>query len=492
MAIIKVANTLFSSTKTIEKALKKCQANDDIHVAPAHYFETLHLSKNANIVGQQQKNVIIEGAIIIPEASEVTFTNVTFHPTAHIHIEGTAHFENCTFNGHLTNAIMSLASAHVTLKNCHLHGAKDIAIAAFKQSHIAIDQCTFSNNGKTHLLIDQSNGSITLSKFSKSTHALWLKNDASLTCRQNELYDQHGTQIIVQQSTLKDTESVIKNSAGNGLFASNQAFVELIDCVFAEHVLPQIWVQDSEMHCTRTNIENGQESGLMIRNNSNAYLTQCHIHSHKIANVQLCQQSRLNISQGSIEKSDGIGIQIRDQSIMNVSNATFSKNKLAQLFISDKSHVSISQTTIADGLQVGIIVEKQSNCSILQSTIRDQLNSGITVIESECMLIDSDVHHNNGNGLLVLNDSIATIDNCRFKGNKMPHLGAKNKAAITAQKCRFEKGKSAFIVEKSSIQMEKCHLLEGEGVQVELNDDSKGTFKKCIIENGRTNAMKFL
>jgi F-box protein 11 len=40
--------------------------------------------------------------------------------------------------------------------------------------------------------------------------------------------------------------------------------------------------------------------------------------------------------------------------------------------------------------------------------------------------------------------------------------------------------------------MENCQLLDGDGVQIELNDHSKGTFIKCDIRNGQTNAMKFI
>ena len=492
MAIIKVANTLFSTTKTIDRALKKSTANDEIHVAPAHYTETLHFNKSVNIIGQHKENVIVEGTIIIPSGSTVLFQDITIMPTAHIHIEGTVHFENCLFKGNQSNAIMSLTNAHVTLKNCQLENAKDIAIAAFKHSHVVLDNCAFKNNGKTHILLDQSSGSFTLCKFSRSTHALWLKNDASLTCKGNQLMSQHGTQIIVQQSTYKDSNSLIKDSAGNGLFASKQAYVELVDCVFEQHILPQIWVQESEIHCTRTYIENGQESGMMIRTNSTAYLKLCKIAHHKIANIQLCQQSRLNLLQTSIETSEGIGIQIREQSIVNISNSIFAKNKLAQLFISDHSIVSISKSQIVEGQQVGLIIEKNSNCTLLESTISHHSNSGITVIDSECTAIDSTVHDNNGNGLLTLNGGTSLVENTLFIANKMPHLGAKNSSSITVQKCQFHEGKSVYIIEKSSVQMENCQLLDGDGVQIELNDHSKGTFIKCDIRNGQTNAMKFI
>lgn len=492
MAIIKVANTLFSSTKTIEKAISKCNSNDVIHVAPAHYVETLHITKSVHIIGRPDEQVTIEGTIIIPNNSEVTFNDVTLLPTAHIHIEGSAHFENCIFKGECSNALMSLTAAQVTVKNCKLEGAKDVAIAAFKNSDLVIDNCSFKNNGKAHVLLDQSTGSVCDSTFTKSTHALWLKNDASLTCQNNEIYEQHGTQIIVQQSTFKDVNSRISNSGGNGLFASKQAHVEMIDCLYETHVLPQIWVQESELHCTSTTIKAGHESALMIRNSSTANLSFCTITRHKIANIQVCQKSCINILHSSIEESEGIGLQIREQSIVNVSSSTFAKNKLSQLFLTDRSIISISDTVITNGQQVGLIAEKKSNCTILQSVISHHSNSGLTVLDSDFTMINCTIEHNNGNGLLTLNNSCATVEQTYFKGNRMPHVGAKNHAQLTILHSQFIEGKAAYVVDNAQIVMENCELLNGEGIQIELNDESKGTFKKCLIDNGKTNAMKFI
>ena len=492
MTIIKVTHGLFSTIKTIDKAIKKCKHHDVIHVAPALYKETLQFTTTTTVIGQNKDECVIHGAIIIPKNVTVSFKDITIMPTAHIHIEGTAHFENVYFNGSYTNVIMSLASSKVTLKHCQLKHANDIAIAAFKNSNINLQHCIFSNNGKTHLLLDNSNAKIQQCSIEKGMHALWLKNESNAQCKNNTIHHQRGTQIIVQQSSYFDENSIVEYGEGNGLFASRNSSIDLKGCTYNQHLLPQLWIEESELVCTNTTIENGDESGIMIRQHSSCKLEKCHISSHKISNIQLYSQSQLSLKHSSIEKCEGIGIQIRDQSIANIEDTLISQSTLTQVFITDKSIVSMKKTKIVDGSQVGIIVEKRAQCTILQCNIYNHLNSGITVLQSELTAIQCSIEHNDGNGILTANDSVATIEDCNFSSNKMPYIGGKKGSTISVSQSELVNGKSVFILDDCSVFFEDCQFKYSEGVQIELNDRSSGTFIRCTIQYGKTNAIKLL
>lgn len=490
MSIIKVSTSIFSAIKTIEKALTRAVRNDEISLASATYKENISITESVTIFGQNKEQTIFEGIFIVPKGITVRFQHIQFRPSSHFQIEGDATFENCDFHGANTKAIFSVTKGKLSMTNCFMEGATDIGIAAFDGSLIDIRNCVFTNNGKTHLLIENTKLTLQNSELSQANHAVWLKQEAYCTSKNNHFHHHSGTQCIVQNASFEDRGSKMNNSAGNGIYASKNAHIQLHETVIKNHQLPQIWLQGSHLEAERLIVANGNECGLMISEQSSAELATCTIEQHKISNVQIVSESRANFEGCQIQSCEGIGLQVKGTSIANFTNTTIRNHTLTQLFISDRSIVSMNETDISKGKQVGIIAEKFSSCTILNSHFREHLNSGITCLDAELTIIDSKIEQNGGNGILTLSNGKLHADQCTFGDNGMPHVGGKNRAIIHLNNSHFSDGKSVFVTEKCDVTIDTCNFSDSKGVQIEFDDMSKGTIRKSKITNGTTNAIK--
>lgn len=490
MSIIKVSTSIFSAIKTIDKALTKAVRNDEISLAPATYKENISITESVSIYGQNKNETIFEGVIIVPKGIKVRFHHMHFLPSSHFQIEGEAEFEECNFQGVQTKAIFSITSGQLTMTKCFMEGATDIGIAAFDHSAVTIQHCTFSNNGKTHLLIENSKLTLENSELSHANHAVWLKQDATCSSKYNHFHQHSGTQCIVQNAHFDDVGSELNNSAGNGIYASKNAQIKLQETSIKNHQLPQIWLQGSHLEARHLIITNGNECGLMISEQSSAELAICTIEQHKLSNVQIMSESRASFDQCQIHSCEGIGLQVKGSSIANFTKTVIANHTLTQIFISDRSIVSMNETEIAKGKQVGIIAEKFSNCTILNSVLREHANSGVTLLDSEMTILESKIEQNGGNGILALANGKLHVDRCAFTDNDMPHIGGKNRASIHLTNSQFTFGKSIFVTEKCELTVEHCEFTNSKGVQIEVDDMSKGTIRECKITDGTTNAIK--
>ena len=89
MAVIKVVASLFSSIKTVGRALEKMAVGDEIFVSSGNYKETITFLHDVCITGNNRLDTVIEGNLIIPKSSHVQLKNLTIKPSVQIYIEGT-------------------------------------------------------------------------------------------------------------------------------------------------------------------------------------------------------------------------------------------------------------------------------------------------------------------------------------------------------------------------------------------------------------------
>ncbi|AWE07558.1 right-handed parallel beta-helix repeat-containing protein [Lysinibacillus sp. 2017] len=493
MAIIKVSTSVFSKFKTVERALQKALHDDEILLAAGKYVETITIKKQVTITAKVMDHVFLEGVIFIPKASHVTFKNLTIHPTTQLFVEGTITLTNCTFIGAASNVLLSLNNGRAFVEKCHFSGASDVGVVLINHSYAEFENCYFENNEKSHLLLDQSTAILKNCELLKSQHAIWLKSDSKINTENVKIHHHSGTQIIVQdQSTFIDYGSSIEHGEGNGLFASEKSMIELNSTVIQHHQLPQLWIQKSQLNLSNCQIQHGKESGLMLREFSEGTITNTLFAYHKIANVQLTLESLLNMTDSQIHSCQGVGVQVKEKSIINFINTTFADNVLPQLFVTEKSICTVKEATIKNGKQVGVFVEKDASCSIVDSHIINHENTAITVIGAELFILDSDISQNKGNGILVVNESTATIENCTFNENNMPHIAGKEKASVSISQSKFTGGKSVFMVENCSLNIKESEFLDGTGVQIEIVGQTRATIHKSKVSGGKSNAIKVM
>ena len=494
MAVIKVQASMFSSIKTVGRALEKMTVGDEIHVSKGTYKESLTFFKDVVITGSSKKETTIEGVIIIPENTTVVIKNLTVRPSTHLFIEGEATFIDVNFDGKNANSILSVNKGKLKTINCSFHNSNDLGIAALNKSQIEIKESSFSNNGKAHIFAENSLVRVSSCIFEQGHHAIWCKKNSSVTSGTNTFKNQQGTQIVIQNnSVFYDNSSTILSGNGNGIFASMNSEVELANTIIKKHHLPQIWIQkNSRLSCLNCDIQSGEESALMVSDHSEASLRHCYISNHVIANIQVTDESRLHIENSHILNSSGIGVQVKEKSIANFDQCTFTGSKLSQLFISDESIASIKECTIQKGLQIGLFVENDSNCTIVQSNLSHHPNTAITICDAELTILESKIKHNAGNGILALQNATIHADQCEFKENNMPHIAGKEQTALTVVNSIFDGGKSIYLLEQSHAHITASTFTNSDGVHIEITEETKLTLNNCRIHRGNSNAIKAL
>lgn len=88
MAIIKVASSIFSTVRTITKALKVAKTGDTIHLSEGTYNEHIEIEGTVTIEGSGTQHTRIEGSVIVKKGASIVFENITFHPSTTIEIDG--------------------------------------------------------------------------------------------------------------------------------------------------------------------------------------------------------------------------------------------------------------------------------------------------------------------------------------------------------------------------------------------------------------------
>ncbi|MGE7023537.1 right-handed parallel beta-helix repeat-containing protein [Solibacillus cecembensis] len=493
MTIIKVSTSIFSKIKTVKRALEKAQRGDQIYLAGGKYKESITIHEHVTISGHMTNPVLVEGVIIIAKSGHATLENMAIYPSMQILVEGELTVKNCTFNGLLSNAILSFNSGKATFEDCTFSNAKDVAIAFVNQSHASFAHCAFDNNEKAHLLVENSTVEIKHSEFSNARHAIWAKSHAHISTENVKIHHHSGTQIIIQnESTLTDCGSTIENGDGNGIYATEHTSVTLTETTLQHHHLPQLWIQKSKFQLDHCFIQHGQESGLMLREFAEGTISNTLFSSHKIANIQLTMESLLHMTNCQIVNCQGVGVQVREKSILNFSQTTFEANVLSQLFVTEKSICSLKDSTIKDGKQVGIFVEKEASVSVVTSILTKNDNSGATVIGAELVMMECELMHNKGNGILAANQATMTIDNCQFQDNYMPHIAGKEQANVAISNSEFTGGKSIFMLEDCQLAVQDSTFQNALGTQIELASRTKATIHRSTISGGTGNAIKVM
>ena len=142
------------------------------------------------------------------------------------------------------------------------------------------------------------------------------------------------------------------------------------------------------------------------------------------------------------------------------------------------------------GLQIGLYVENDSNCTIVQSSFSQHPNTAITICDAELTILESKIMHNAGNGILAFQNATIHADDCEFKENNMPHIAGKEQTALTVINSLFEGGKSIYLLEQSHAHITASSFTNGDGVQIEITDETKLTINNCRIDHGKSNAVK--
>lgn len=490
MALVRVSSSIFSRIKTVQKAVQRTTSHDDIIVATGTYKESLTFHENRTVAAQQDATVCIKGSIIVAESAAVTFENMTIQPTTQIYVEGKLILKNCVIEGGRTNVLLALNGGKLHCENTSFTDASDVAVTLIYNSEAQFEHCHFENNKKVHVLAENSTIHLSDCTLAQANQALWVKSHAKAYLTHVKIHHHSGTQLIIQDHALLEMKACeIMHGEGNGIYASDHSNIHLTKTTIQHHNLPQIWMQKSSLNVKDCQIQYGNESGIILRDYSEAMIENTLIAFHKIANIQLMLESLLNMTNCEVYSCQGVGVQIKEKSIANFNSTVFAYNVLPQLFITENSICTLKDATIQEGKQIGVYTEKGASCSIVSSTITGHKNAALTVMEAEIFLLNTTIHHNNGNGILAVNYAKASVDNCHFIHNDLAHIAGKNNSTVTVFQSELIGGKSIFVMDECELELTESVVKDGTGIQIELVGNTNATIQHSQISGGQTNGI---
>ncbi|MEL3961359.1 right-handed parallel beta-helix repeat-containing protein [Lysinibacillus endophyticus] len=490
--MLKLISKLPINTKSIQRMIKYSKSGNFIQLKPKLYKQSVHFEKNTVLAGDKLIPTILEGSFIIPKNVTVTFQNITFSPTARMYIEGDAVLTNCRVIGGKTDVLIIVDGGKIKATHCEFKKARDIGISLINNSKAIIENCTFEENGKTHILAESSQICMENSELSKAKHALLIKNQSLLQTKNVHIHHHTDTQVVIEDAKYFDHESTIERGEGMGLQVLQKGHVSLQATNFKYNASAQIAGQNSFLIIRNSTIQHGKDAGISLLGHCEAQLSYCEISQHKNASIEVFKQSNLNIEYSLIDGSDKQGLNIRQKSIVNLYDVIVKGHRGSQIFVIDKSICSMKKCIIKEGYHVGICIEDESSCAVVESEICNNANSAVTVFKSEFSIFKSILNANAGNGILAMTDSSIEVDQCKFFENEMPHIACKSNVKIHLEESELFKGKSLFIVNECELTAVNSQFYDSHNVQVEICDLSTARFENCQIYNGGSYGMKVL
>lgn len=492
MVVIRFLSKLFSSKneKTLKRTLQQLNENENIQLSSTIYKESIQFNKNVVIIGNEQKETVIEGLFTIPKSISVTFQHVTLSPAAQIYVEGKVTFQHCKLNGAQSSSLVTISGGTINAQHCEFYNAADRAVSLMKNSTGFFQECVFHNNGKAHIELEHSIATVERCKFSHAKHAYLVKNKSFMQSEKSHLHHHSGSQIIVEHSKLEDCDSVIERGEETGIYVKKEGTVKLQNTKLRYHKLSQIWVQKGSLCAQNCTVQHGSDAGITLKDHAEATFAFCDVSHHQKANVHLSKHVRLNMEQCHIHSGKSFGIQASDKSIVNFAGTLIKNHSLAQLFISDETICSMKQCLIKEGKHVGLFMEKKATCTLVECIVTEQGNTAISVIGGQLTVFCCDISQNFGNGIQSMSNALIEVDGSKFYGNGMPHIAGKAYVEVTITDSEFYNGKSLYVQNHCKVFADKSKFYESDNVQIEISDKSEATFQHCQIYNGKSYGVK--
>ena len=492
MVFYKFFSSIFSNVKTIQRTIQLSKSGNLIQLKPKLYRESIHFEKNIVLAGDPHEETVIEGFIIVPKNVTVTIQNITICPTAQMYIEGEVVLQNCHFKGEKNDTHITVDGGKLNAYHCQFERARDIAIISMNHSKLILENCHFTENGKTHLFAESSQICIEKCEFSFSKHGLMIKNGSLVQSRSIYIHHHQQAQIIVEASKYIDHESVVEFGEGHGLHILQNGKVTLHSSIYQYHQLAQINVLDSLLCARYCSVLEGEDFGIFATKNSEVQAFYCEFGSHKKSNLLLTKSSKMNLQFCKIYSSDSHGIHISNHSILNIFETVIKGNQAAQISVLNHSICSMKNCVVKEGNHVGICIENGGNCSIVECDITYNANSSVTLFHSTLTIYKSTLAHNVGNGILAMSNSNVEIELCRFFHNEMPHIACKSNVKLSMNLSDFSNGKSLFIINDCELTAVECQFYDSHNVQIEICDLSTAKLEQCQIYNGKSYGIKVL
>lgn len=187
--------------KNIKDALENAQSDADIYVKNGKYEENFTLEKSVNIFGQDKKNTVIEGKIIMENGTEINNLTVSSNsPAVTIAKKADVRIEDCDIKNFGLMGVQALpGGGTLVIKNSNIYGGKGgKGVYIQEGKKIEISGNSIYDNGQEGLDV-------------RAKVSGYISNN-SITGN-----GESGIEFIIGSSELKISDNTIKNNGASGI-----------------------------------------------------------------------------------------------------------------------------------------------------------------------------------------------------------------------------------------------------------------------------------
>ncbi|MDR4938318.1 right-handed parallel beta-helix repeat-containing protein [Rossellomorea marisflavi] len=314
--------------------------------------------------------------------------------------------DDCTFyqNGLIQLAMES--GSHLSIQNSIIHSNEETGIH-FRQSDGQIIDCEIYQNRHSQLAaLDSSTVKVIRSKIHDSkedTNGVYVGGSSTVTIEDCTFKENHFPQVYVtEQSRLKLSSSTIHDGKGGGVYVTHSSVGEMDECeCYANGDYPQVkTVSGSEITINHCRIHHGEGSGVILHE-SKAVLDDCSLFNNHLVQLDIAQNSFVEVNRSHIYEGFGNGVRFRENSsgLVEDVNIHGHTGHHPQVVILSGGDPTLRRCNIFNGGSEGILIDNGMG-TIEECNVYDHPQSNVVVLNnSEPILRRNRILKANGGGI---------------------------------------------------------------------------------------------
>jgi uncharacterized protein YjbI with pentapeptide repeats len=187
-------------------------------------------------------------------------------------------------------------------------------------------------------------------------------------------YSQKSHVLLCNMSYATLDHVTLQQSQDAGLYMTHYAFAQVQNCEIAHNASAGVWLEfQSYLYAKTLHVHHHKYSGsVFVRDCSTAILHNVHLQHHAKAGIECMQHSNLEVSSSCIENGDNAGIIVRGDSQAFIQESNILAHALVQIAIQSQSQANLVNNMIAEGKGRGLLFERDTVGRVIRQWIYNQ------------------------------------------------------------------------------------------------------------------------
>lgn len=336
---------------------------------------------------------------------------------------------DCTIS-HNTYANVELADSMINIENCQVNHSASDGIYVSKRSIAHITGCNFNHNTGSNVCYINSDGHlIDCTLHDAAKNGLWVSDNSKVTMKQSKLFRNTFPAVGIEASGLDMENCEFFDGLKSAVWLKARANVTIHDCQFSHQQASHIIVEkNSRLHLSRCLLQQANQNGLWAREQATVDIDDCTVKECRYPGIG-GSQSTIHIKNSTIEHNTEHGVWLTEGSVATIEQCDIALNGYCNIALHN-SDLTLSNSRLSDAKEYGLIVKEHSNSIVNRSTIRTSGYDNIHVASlASLQLRNSILEYAERDGLYIHSEATASITNSRFEHNKQYGIYEKKDAA---------------------------------------------------------------